>query len=163
MSGCTWTSFVTLGRAGNNPFCHHRALEMQKAGKREHVVERARRAGRPVSTTASSRSVEAHLFFRKWISRRIAMTKADLFPCPGCARHVRVSETVCPFCHGALNDGFRSQRAPGPPAMRLGRAALLAVGAGTIALASSCSSASVKPPYRWPATCRRRQRSVPNR
>ena len=28
MSGCTWTSFVTLGKPGNNPFCHHRAIEM---------------------------------------------------------------------------------------------------------------------------------------
>ena len=91
------------------------------------------------------------------------MTKADLFPCPGCARHVRVSETVCPFCHGALNDGFRSQRAPGPPAMRLGRAALLAVGAGTIALASSCSSASVKPPYGGPPPVDAGSDLVPNR
>jgi radical SAM protein with 4Fe4S-binding SPASM domain len=38
-AGCTWTSFVFFGRAGNNPYCHHRALEMQRAGKRE-VVER---------------------------------------------------------------------------------------------------------------------------
>jgi radical SAM protein with 4Fe4S-binding SPASM domain len=43
MSGCTWTSFVTLGKAGNNPFCHHRAIEMARAGKRERVerVEQA--------------------------------------------------------------------------------------------------------------------------
>ncbi len=36
-AGCTWTSFVFFGRAGNNPYCHHRALEMERAGKREHV------------------------------------------------------------------------------------------------------------------------------
>jgi radical SAM protein with 4Fe4S-binding SPASM domain len=36
-AGCTWTSFVFFGRAGNNPYCHHRALEMQRAGKRERV------------------------------------------------------------------------------------------------------------------------------
>ena len=39
MSGCTWTSFVTLGKPGNNPYCHHRALEMARAGKRERVVQ----------------------------------------------------------------------------------------------------------------------------
>jgi radical SAM protein with 4Fe4S-binding SPASM domain len=33
-AGCTWTSFVFFGRPGNNPLCHHRALEMQRAGKR---------------------------------------------------------------------------------------------------------------------------------
>ena len=50
MSGCTWTSFVTLGRAGNNPYRHHRALEMQRVGKRERIVRidrGARRAFRP--------------------------------------------------------------------------------------------------------------------
>jgi radical SAM protein with 4Fe4S-binding SPASM domain len=38
-AGCTWTSFVLFGKAGNNPYCHHRALEMQRAGKRERVVQ----------------------------------------------------------------------------------------------------------------------------
>jgi hypothetical protein len=37
-AGCTWTSFVLFGKAGNNPYCHHRALEMQRAGKRERVA-----------------------------------------------------------------------------------------------------------------------------
>ena len=30
--GCTWTSEALLGKPGNNPMCHHRALEMQRAG-----------------------------------------------------------------------------------------------------------------------------------
>lgn len=37
--GCTWTGESLLGRAGNNPMCHHRALEMQRIGKRERVVQ----------------------------------------------------------------------------------------------------------------------------
>ncbi len=37
-AGCTWTSFVLFGRAGNNPYCHHRALEMQRNGRRERLV-----------------------------------------------------------------------------------------------------------------------------
>lgn len=36
-AGCTWTSFVLFGKAGNNPYCHHRALEMQREGKRERI------------------------------------------------------------------------------------------------------------------------------
>ena len=78
------------------------------------------------------------------------MAKADLCPCPGCARHVRVSETVCPFCQVRLSDGFGAQRAPRPPAIRLGRAALSALGAGSIVLASSCSGSNVQPPYGGP-------------
>jgi radical SAM protein with 4Fe4S-binding SPASM domain len=38
-AGCTWTSFVLFGKAGNNPYCHHRALEMQRNKKRERVVQ----------------------------------------------------------------------------------------------------------------------------
>jgi len=37
-AGCTWMTTALFGRPGNNPYCHHRALEMQKAGKRERVV-----------------------------------------------------------------------------------------------------------------------------
>jgi len=47
MSGCTWTSFVTLGKAGNNPFCHHRALEMDRQGKRERVAPVQAAPGEP--------------------------------------------------------------------------------------------------------------------
>ncbi len=37
MAGCTAASEALLGRPGNNPFCHHRALEMDKNGLRERV------------------------------------------------------------------------------------------------------------------------------
>jgi radical SAM protein with 4Fe4S-binding SPASM domain len=37
LAGCNWTSHVTMGRAGNNPYCHHRALEMARMGKRERL------------------------------------------------------------------------------------------------------------------------------
>jgi radical SAM protein with 4Fe4S-binding SPASM domain len=47
MSGCTWTSFVTFGRPGNNPYCHHRALEMDRARKRERVVRVEPAPGEP--------------------------------------------------------------------------------------------------------------------
>ncbi len=47
MSGCTWTSFVTLGKAGNNPYCHHRALELQREGKRERIVRTTDAPGQP--------------------------------------------------------------------------------------------------------------------
>lgn len=37
--GCTWTSHVLLGKRGNNPYCHHRALELQSQGLRERLVQ----------------------------------------------------------------------------------------------------------------------------
>jgi radical SAM protein with 4Fe4S-binding SPASM domain len=46
-AGCTWTSFVLFGKAGNNPYCHHRALEMQAKGRRERVVRRELAPGLP--------------------------------------------------------------------------------------------------------------------
>jgi radical SAM protein with 4Fe4S-binding SPASM domain len=36
-AGCTATAEPLLGRPGNNPFCHHRSLEMQKLGLRERI------------------------------------------------------------------------------------------------------------------------------
>jgi radical SAM protein with 4Fe4S-binding SPASM domain len=46
-AGCTWTSFVFFGRPGNNPLCHHRALEMQRAGKRERLQRKEAAPGLP--------------------------------------------------------------------------------------------------------------------
>jgi radical SAM protein with 4Fe4S-binding SPASM domain len=38
-AGCTWTAFSLFGKPGNNPLCHHRALEMRRQGKRERLVQ----------------------------------------------------------------------------------------------------------------------------
>jgi radical SAM protein with 4Fe4S-binding SPASM domain len=37
--GCIWTASTLLGRRGNNPYCHHRAIEMLARGKRERLVQ----------------------------------------------------------------------------------------------------------------------------
>jgi radical SAM protein with 4Fe4S-binding SPASM domain len=41
LGGCSWTAHALLGRPGNNPYCHHRALTLQRRGRRERVVRRA--------------------------------------------------------------------------------------------------------------------------
>ncbi len=38
--GCTWTADSLFGRPGNNPYCHHRVLELEKGGLRERVVKK---------------------------------------------------------------------------------------------------------------------------
>jgi hypothetical protein len=50
-----------------------------------------------------------------------------LRPCTTCSRHVSVDEARCPFCDGEL--AMDAHATPSPPAMRLGRAAVMAVGA----------------------------------
>lgn len=36
-AGCTWTGHVLFGKRGNNPYCHHRALELLREGRRERI------------------------------------------------------------------------------------------------------------------------------
>ena len=46
-AGCTWTADVLFDRPGNNPYCHHRAIEMNRMGKRERVVRVAAAPNEP--------------------------------------------------------------------------------------------------------------------
>lgn len=46
-AGCTWTSFVLFGKPGNNPYCHHRALEFDRQGLRERIVKQSEAPGEP--------------------------------------------------------------------------------------------------------------------
>lgn len=46
-AGCTWTGSVLTGQPGDNPYCHHRALERDKAGLRERIALRDAAPGEP--------------------------------------------------------------------------------------------------------------------
>jgi len=46
-AGCTWTASVLFGRPGDNPYCHHRALERDREGLRERLVLREPAPGEP--------------------------------------------------------------------------------------------------------------------
>jgi radical SAM protein with 4Fe4S-binding SPASM domain len=45
--GCTWTAHVFFGKAGNNPYCHHRALMQKGRGVRERLVQVVSAEGLP--------------------------------------------------------------------------------------------------------------------
>ena len=64
---------------------------------------------------------------------------SHLVPCPECSRHVRVSETECPFC--ALPLDLAGTPEPRLPRERLSRAATLAFGA-TLASATALAACS---------------------
>ena len=68
----------------------------------------------------------------------------SLHPCHSCGRHVRRSETRCPFC--AVLVSFEGVPERGVPSVRLGRAATFAFGAAvaTSALAG-CGPTSSSP------------------
>ncbi|HTV17212.1 MAG TPA: SPASM domain-containing protein, partial [Polyangiaceae bacterium] len=46
-AGCTWTAHSLFGKPGNNPYCHHRALELARAGQRERIERVQRAPGEP--------------------------------------------------------------------------------------------------------------------
>jgi radical SAM protein with 4Fe4S-binding SPASM domain len=47
LAGCSWTAHALFGKRGNNPFCHHRALELLRSGRRERLVRTAPASGLP--------------------------------------------------------------------------------------------------------------------
>jgi hypothetical protein len=67
-----------------------------------------------------------------------------LEPCPTCRRHVRVSESSCPFC-GADVSALGQLSARELPSTRLGRAALFAFGVGTAAAAANTVACTDEP------------------
>jgi radical SAM protein with 4Fe4S-binding SPASM domain len=47
MAGCTAAAEPLLGRPGNNPYCHHRAWDLQRQGLRERIEHVAPAGGAP--------------------------------------------------------------------------------------------------------------------
>ena len=64
-----------------------------------------------------------------------------LATCPHCARHVKTTESTCPFCESTLPTDLaaRAQYRPANP-NRFGRAALVTFGAALAAGTTACSS-----------------------
>lgn len=65
--------------------------------------------------------------------------RVDLFPCPGCARHVRRTASACPFCGADVAEAARTAPVRRYPKERMKRAASFAFGAAALS-AAGCSS-----------------------
>jgi radical SAM protein with 4Fe4S-binding SPASM domain len=106
-AGCTWTTHSLFGRAGNNPYCHHRALELSKQGLRERIVQIEKAPGTPfdhgrfelVVESVDGSSVVESVPPLVQINSEKAKLK-DLIICRNCDRHVFAGTNVCPFCQG---------------------------------------------------------------
>jgi Y-X(10)_GDL-associated radical SAM protein len=122
--GCTWTSHSLLGQAGNNPYCHHRVLELNARGRRERVVK-VEEAGPASFAVGRFALVEEHLDGTPCATHTAGdgldvvavdptvgpddpengagRVPPQLRMCHGCARFVMPDETHCPFCAGDLD------------------------------------------------------------
>lgn len=122
--GCTWTADSLFGRPGNNPYCHHRALELEKQGLRERVVKRrdapdesfaigefelilepipGREAeDRPGAGIATSTDKLIQIGRRRGGSSHRASDEGRVPPrldlCHACERFLWPGEQICPHC-----------------------------------------------------------------
>jgi Y-X(10)_GDL-associated radical SAM protein len=119
--GCTWTSHSLLGRSGNNPYCHHRALTLAARGVRERVVK-VEDAAEESFAVGRFVVVEEHLdgsptdVVSDALEVRVveptggpsdppdAVVPPELRLCRGCSCFVMPDETRCPFCAGDLDE-----------------------------------------------------------
>jgi Y-X(10)_GDL-associated radical SAM protein len=115
-SGCTWTNHTLLGRAGNNPYCHHRALSLAKDGLRERVVKVEEAPGRPFDAGRFALLVEPLDGSGEAVvqepppprnANEIERAPTDRVPpqlalCRGCEQYVHRGTEHCPFCGGEV-------------------------------------------------------------
>lgn len=73
----------------------------------------------------------------------------SLLACPECNRHIRTSESVCPFCSADVAAAMASAAPRVMPAERLSRAAMMAFAAASLG-AAACGSEVVTPLYGAP-------------
>jgi radical SAM protein with 4Fe4S-binding SPASM domain len=70
LGGCSWTAHSLFGRRGNNPFCHHRALDLLRRGKRERLVQTEAASGVPFDHG------RFEVFAEDWPAAELARAKA---------------------------------------------------------------------------------------
>jgi hypothetical protein len=63
----------------------------------------------------------------------------QLEACPHCDRHVKISESACPFCARSLVDAFANLAPRLAPRARLGRAATFAFGVSIAVTQGACT------------------------
>ncbi len=121
-AGCTWTSHVLFGRAGNNPYCDYRANNLAAQGVRE-CIERLQKApglpfdhgrfalryedlqGNPLPYTPEQVS---DLYASALPSNTSSLR---LETCYHCRQMVYQNTALCPFCNADVQKSARAYRA----------------------------------------------------
>lgn len=120
--GCTWTAHSLLGKPGNNPYCHYRALKLKEQGLRERIAK-VREADRnsfaigqfelilePIPETEISSQLEREPMTEPKLTapdvtiikdeyRREGRVPPKLEKCKECNQFMWKNETICPHCH----------------------------------------------------------------
>ena len=130
--GCNWTSHSLLGTRGNNPYCHHRAVDLAAHGLRERVVQVESAPGcsfdhgrfelvlepldgvtdridvMELARRANGADAEPAVdvsYPPPYAGPRPPLerhTPPLLVMCRGCSRFVGPDEERCPFCHAGI-------------------------------------------------------------
>ncbi|HVR37968.1 MAG TPA: GDL motif peptide-associated radical SAM/SPASM maturase [Thermoanaerobaculia bacterium] len=111
--GCTWTSHSLLGRAGNNPYCHYRVLELAKRGLRERIVKVADAPGQSFDygrfdlILETLDGTDGTVQVPPPPATIRTSTKNDRVPpqltlCPACEQYVYPHEVTCPHCNADI-------------------------------------------------------------
>ena len=141
--GCTWSAHSLLGRPGNNPYCHYRALTLAKEGKRERIVKVEQAPGKPFDFGRFALLVEpldgdGEAMVQEPPPARprseVVRAAEDRVPpplilCRGCEQYVYPDTVECPFCGGdvaALEHAYQRHEAEIAAAMAKVRALLAA-------------------------------------
>jgi radical SAM protein with 4Fe4S-binding SPASM domain len=102
--GCTWMSHSLFDRPGDNPYCHHRTLELQRQGLRESVRQIAAAPGNSFDhgmfeiVTETIAGVETDVIAVDLTPHDENASKVKLAVCYACFRHVFEGTATCPFC-----------------------------------------------------------------
>jgi Y-X(10)_GDL-associated radical SAM protein len=119
-AGCTWTSHSLLGVPGNNPYCHYRALELDKLGLRERVrkMRDAAKASFAIGEfeIVAERVVDGSVVStstsqpRPRTDRRLTLFPREgripprLHLCRSCNGYIKPDETTCPHCGADIHE-----------------------------------------------------------
>lgn len=105
--GCSWTSHVLSGRPGNNPYCHHRAIELDRKHLRERIVPRRPAEGKPfdyglyeiIVEDSTGRQFDQDIFREIFAENpRSPVSPPDLSLCDACGEFFASHLPACSHC-----------------------------------------------------------------
>ena len=131
--GCTWMAHSLLGKPGDNPFCHHRVLELGRQGLRESIRHVSGAPGNAFDYGLFAVDVETLDGAptdrpARDTTARDARAGATLRVCYGCSRHVFAGTEVCPFCATPLDEARQAYATALEEARRAATALVEALG-----------------------------------
>lgn len=111
MAGCSWTTHVLFGRAGNNPYCIYRARQLSKFGLSEEVVKIQEAPGLPFDHGLfelrvlnsqgelfnESELLELDILGGSKIDRQ-GSQQISVIKCSICNEYTDENKTSCDFC-----------------------------------------------------------------